>query len=104
MWIYRRHVLNKERGVKRAVVMTNDQFRKCLMSVAADSGQSDWLVGRNGGERDRSPCHVCLKAIFIKRLQQEMGTMVTLMSRGRLRATGTQRDRRHLSSHVAKGR
>jgi hypothetical protein len=38
MWIYRRHVLNKERGVKRAVVMTNDQFRKCLMSVAADSG------------------------------------------------------------------
>lgn len=79
MWIYRRHVLDKTRGLKRAVVLTNEQFRKCLMSVAADTGYSDWLVGRNLNERDRSPCYTRLKTIFVRRLQQEAGKKVLMI-------------------------
>jgi hypothetical protein len=79
MWIYRRHVLDKERSVKRAVAMTPDQFRKCLMSVAADSGYAEWLVGRNLNERDRSPCYSRLKIIFTRRLQQDTQKKVTMV-------------------------
>jgi hypothetical protein len=29
-------------------------FRKCLMSVSANTDYLDWLVGRNIGEHDRA--------------------------------------------------
>lgn len=78
MWMWRRLVLNKERGVKRAVVMSAEDFRKCLMSVSATGGYLDWLVGRQIGERDRAPCYARLKAIFVKRLG-EMGQGKVMM-------------------------
>ncbi len=74
MWLWRQIVLDKERGVKRYVVLNNDQFKKCLMSMSANSEYLDWLVGRAMNDRDRSPCFVRMKAIFTKRLQQDAPT------------------------------
>jgi hypothetical protein len=70
MWLWRRLVLDKARGVSRYVALNPDQFRKGVMSVSADQAYLDWLVGRNMTERDRSPCYVRLKNIFIKRLSE----------------------------------
>lgn len=72
MWLYRQIVLNKERGVKRAVVLTPEQFRKCLMSLSADGGYLDWLPGRQMTERDRSPCYARVRNIFVTRIKQDM--------------------------------
>jgi hypothetical protein len=76
MWIWRRLVLDTARGVKKAVVLTQDDFRKCLMSVSANSDYLEWLVGRQMGERDRTPCYGRLRAIFVKRLESEKGAKV----------------------------
>jgi ParB/Sulfiredoxin domain len=73
MWMWRRLVLDKTRGVKKAVVLSVDDFRKCLMSVAASGDYVEWLVGRQMGERDRAPGYARLKAIFVKRLSTEGG-------------------------------
>lgn len=70
MWLWRRLVLDKTRGVSRYVVLNPEQFRRCMMAVSADQGYVDWLVGRNMTERERSPCFVRLKALFIKRLSE----------------------------------
>jgi len=71
MWMWRRLVLDKERGVKRYVVLNNDQFRKCLMSVSADTNYVDWLIGRHLSNRDRSPAYQRLKSIFARRLTED---------------------------------
>lgn len=79
MWMWRRLVLDKERGVKRFVILSPDEFRKCLMSVSATAEYVDWLVGRQVGERDRAACYARLKAIFTRRLQQDGHRKVLLM-------------------------
>lgn len=78
-WMYRSLVMDKQRGVKRYVVLSNDQFKKCLMGVSADADYSDWLVGRHLCERDRSPCYQRLRNIFIKRLREEAGSEKVFM-------------------------
>jgi hypothetical protein len=75
MWLYRKLVVDKERaGGRRYMVLSQEMFKKCLLSVAADRDYADWLVGRNVGERDRSPCYTRLKHIFIQRMKTEMHT------------------------------
>jgi len=69
MWLWRRLVLDKTRGAKRYVILSPDDFRKCLMQVSADEGYLEWLVGRQMGERDRAPCYTRLRSNFVKRLQ-----------------------------------
>jgi hypothetical protein len=72
MWIWRRLVLDTDRrGGKRTVVLTPDDFRKCLMAVSADKHYLEWLHGRTVSEINRSPCYTRLKAIFTRRLQQD---------------------------------
>lgn len=71
MWLYRTLVINRERGVRRYVVLTKDQFRKCLMSITSASDYIDWLQGRPMRERDRAPCYMRLKSIFVARLKDE---------------------------------
>lgn len=72
MWCYRKLVLDRERqGSKRWVVLTNDQFKRCMMALAADANYCDWLVGRNTLERDRSGAWGRIKRIFNQRLQVE---------------------------------
>jgi len=69
MWLWRRLVLDQNRkGGKKAVVLSAEDFRKCLMAVSAAGEYVDWLVGRQIGERDRAPCYSRLRAIFAKRL------------------------------------
>lgn len=71
MWLWRRLVLDKDRIGKRYVALSPAQFKKCLMSLSADSNYLDWLVGRNMSDRDRSPCYARLKTIFVARLAAE---------------------------------
>lgn len=72
MWLWRKLVMDRDRGVKRSVVLTVDQFKRCAMSVSAASDYVDWLQGRNLTDRDRTPCYARLKAIFTARLSEEM--------------------------------
>lgn len=71
MWLWRRLVLDTERRAKRYAVLKPEQFKRCLMSVAASADYNDWLVGRSAGERDRSPCYERLKRIFVRRLSDD---------------------------------
>lgn len=71
MWLYRNLVLVQYSA--RTPLLPPDLFEKCLMSVGAKAAYSDWLVGRNVSERDRSPAYVKLKAIFVHRIQLETG-------------------------------
>lgn len=76
MWLYRKLVLTQYSP--KSPRLEKEQFRKCLLSVSADSGYQDWLLGRHMGERDRSPAYARLKAIFAKRLEIELGRRVQL--------------------------
>lgn len=80
MWMWRRMVLERDerKGSARYERLTPQMFGKCLMSVSADSGFVDWLAGRAFHETNKSPCYVRLKAIFVKRLSQEMGKKALL--------------------------
>jgi hypothetical protein len=66
MYLYRKLVIEP-----RGSTLPKGMFRNCLMSVAADSTYSDWLLGRQVYERDRDPCFKRLKRIFLARLAQE---------------------------------
>lgn len=71
MWLYRRLVLDRQRGAKRFAVLNPDQFKKCLMSLSAAPDYIDWLVGRALRESDRSPCFNRMKSAFVARLRAE---------------------------------
>ena len=81
MWLYRRLVLGT--GVSKISAskiprLSKETFRKCLMSVSADSHYLDWLVGRMMGERDRSPAYTKVKTAFVQRLFVETGKKAML--------------------------
>jgi hypothetical protein len=71
MWLYRRTVIGSYSASSDR--MSNDAFRKCLMALSASEVYVDWLTGRHLGEHDRAPAYNRLKAIFAKRLQEELG-------------------------------
>lgn len=71
-WLYRRTVITQYST--KTPKLTNEAFRRCLMSVSADTHYLDWLVGRNLGDRDRSPAYDRLKRIFAARLEADTGT------------------------------
>lgn len=79
MWLWRRLVLDTDRsGNTRVIVIKNDAFRKCLMSLAADESYCDWLLGRQMGDRDRAPAYSRIKQIFTRRLLEEkLGSKTT---------------------------
>lgn len=69
MWLWNRLVIDRDRsGSKRYVVLTVQDFKRCLMLVSAEGDYVEWLRGRNLTDRDRSPCYTRLKAIFSRRL------------------------------------
>lgn len=72
MWLWRRLVLDTNRGLKRAIVLNIGQFKQCLMSLSADHGYLDWLAGRSLNDRDRSPAYQRIKDAFVRRLSQEV--------------------------------
>lgn len=72
MWLWNRLVMDRDRsGNKRYVTLDIPKFKRCLMSVSADSDYVAWLQGRNLGDRDRSPCYTRLKNIFARRLAED---------------------------------
>lgn len=74
MWLWNRLVIDRDRsGNKRYALLDIPSFKRCLMSVSAESDYIQWLVGRNLGDRDRSPCYSRLKSIFSRRLAGEGG-------------------------------
>lgn len=70
MWLYRNSVM-KQYSLKTPK-LSNDVFRKCLMSLSADASYVDWLVGRKLGDRDRSPAYSRIKTIFSRRIADDM--------------------------------
>lgn len=78
MWLYRRLVITPySANVKK---ITREMFQKCLMSVGSDASYTDWLLGKNLRERDRSPCYHRVKSIFAKRIEAETGEKPRLPS------------------------
>lgn len=71
MWVYRRMVLS--RYSEKTVQLTREQFGKCLMSLSADAGYVDWLLGRLMGQRDMSPAYGRIKTVFATRLESDTG-------------------------------
>lgn len=81
MWMWRRVV--KKEGLTanmRHALLTEPQFKKCLMRTSAASNYLDWLVGRTMNERDRAPCYARLIAIFTRSLEDQ-GVRNTKMPR-----------------------
>lgn len=70
-WLYRRIVLNSYSAKTRR--LTVDQFTKALMGLSADAEYVDWLTGRKMGINDRAPAYGRIRAIMVKRLEQETG-------------------------------
>jgi len=69
MWLWRVLVLDTDRtGSRRYIVLTEEQFKQCLMAASADKPYVDWLLGRNMAERDRAPCYRRLRTVFMARL------------------------------------
>ena len=74
MWVYRRTVITQ--WSPRTPKLTRDQFMGALMALSADSTYLSWLIGRNVGERDRSPCYQRIKSLMVRRISEEMGKKI----------------------------
>jgi hypothetical protein len=73
MWIFRRMVLSESTsGTSRWTKLNKDQFRKGLLSLSAEPAYLDYLVGRNVGDRDRTPIYARVKTIMTKRMHDEI--------------------------------
>jgi len=78
LWIYRRTVLainevRAGRSAKRSAILSPALFEKAMMSVSANSGYMDWLVGRKPTDRDRPQTLRKLKVIMSLRIEKETG-------------------------------
>lgn len=75
MWLYRRICTGEIQmsAFARAQNIESTLFGKCLMSLSADAGYVDWLLGRHHGARDLSPAYSKIKAIFARRVEHETG-------------------------------
>lgn len=73
-WLWRRVVIfvTNPRWTK----LTPDQFTSGLRALTANSNYMDWLIGRQLNDRDRSPCYGRIKAIFTKRLENEIAKKI----------------------------
>jgi hypothetical protein len=89
MWLWNKLVIDRERtGNKRYAVLDIPKFKKCLMSLSADTNYLPWLLGRNLSDRDRSPCYTKIRDIFGKRLLDETGKRPNFPQPAWLRKTG----------------
>jgi hypothetical protein len=78
MWLYRRLVVPAVKGQKRHIIMTPEQFKKCLMSLSASSTYLDWLMGRKLSDRDRTPAFARIKRLFADRIEADTQQKVKL--------------------------
>ena len=81
MWLWNRLVIDRDRiGNKRYVVLTIPEFKRCLMSLSAETDYLDWLQGRNLNDRDRSPCYARIKSAFARRTMADTSKKASLPS------------------------
>lgn len=73
VWLWNQCVVAGESANRKAARLTPELFGKAMMSVAAESGYYDWLMGRKMGERDRAPAYSRLRAIVARRVAAETG-------------------------------
>jgi hypothetical protein len=73
-WLYRRTVMATYSA--KTPKLSKDIFRKCLIGLSADANYTEWLVGRNMSDRDRSPCYGKIKSIFARSLERELGKKI----------------------------
>lgn len=78
MWLFRRLVIDQERGVKRAIAVNVAQFRKCLSSLSANSDYIEWLAGRTLTDHHRMPCYRRIRSMFVARVREETGKMAKM--------------------------
>jgi hypothetical protein len=71
MWLFRRVVLQTHST--RHVRLTDAEFGRTLPALSADQNYLDWLVGRNTGDRDRSPGYSRITITLGKRLTEITG-------------------------------
>lgn len=72
MWLYRRVVLDQDRfGNKRAMILRDEQFKRCLMTMSAETDYIDWLANRQLSDHHRNACYRRVKAIFSRRLKED---------------------------------
>jgi hypothetical protein len=75
-WLWRRCVIAPAHlytDAKRWTKITQEEFRACMMSLAAHPTYNDWLSGRGLTERNRSPAYDRIKGIVADRLREERG-------------------------------
>ena len=74
MWLYRKIVMYPaaHNPLAKAIRISRDQFKRCLMSLSANTHYLDWLVGRLLTDRDRSPAYSHIRESFARRLKQDM--------------------------------
>lgn len=72
MWLWRRLVLDTEpTATRRYVSLRTEQFKQCLMSLGANSSYTDWLEGRQLGDRDRPAAYARIRNVFQRRLLEQ---------------------------------
>lgn len=78
MWLWRNTVTGQ--FASQTTKVTKEMFTKCLMSLSANEHYLSWLVGQPFNDHSRSPAYTRLKAIFGKRINEEMGKLPRLPS------------------------
>lgn len=78
-WLFRRLVLGEgATGASRWTRFTEAEFRRGLMALSADASYLEWLLGRNAGERDRTPAYTRIRSIMAARYHEDTGKKALL--------------------------
>lgn len=76
MWLYRRLVMNKYS--KKVPLLSQDQFRKCLLRLTTSTALIDWLNARTLNDVSRAPTYRRIKELFGATLREEFQRRVAL--------------------------
>ena len=78
MWVYRKMVLDSSNTATRSTKLTVNQFKLCLMQLAADDNYVGWLRGRSSNEFSQGPCYERIRRAFYKRYRAETGKAIIM--------------------------
>jgi hypothetical protein len=78
MWLWRKLVLEKDRGTKRYVVLDPQEFKRGLVRLTSEPEYISWLSGKRLSEFDRSPGYTRVRKAFIQALSPEGGKKILL--------------------------
>jgi hypothetical protein len=81
-WLYRQQVISVDSPKAKVTKLDKDLFRKCLMSLSANTNYIDWVRGRYNRAQDRGPAYRRIKDTFVSRCREEIGKKVTVAQPG----------------------